>query len=100
MVSLAKKNVFYCKLTRFRTFYTLKISLERNFFFPSVTRRSCLVVGQNLYGRYLSRLKGYRFQISATLCHLNRIDAPYTHNFEILKSLEQTQKSEKKLNHF
>jgi hypothetical protein len=41
--------------------------------------------------RYLSRFKGYRFEISATLGHLGWIDAPYTQNFEILKSLKQTQ---------
>jgi hypothetical protein len=52
--------------------------------FPSVTRR-------NLSQRYLSRLKGYRFKISAALRHLGWIDAPHTHNFEIFKFLEQTQ---------
>jgi hypothetical protein len=46
-----------------------------------------------LYRRYLSRLKGYRFEIAATLRHLGWIDAPHTQNFEILKSLEQTQES-------
>jgi hypothetical protein len=51
------------------------------------------VVGRNLYRRYLSRLKGYRFEISATLRKLGWIDAPHTQNFEILKSLEQTQES-------
>jgi hypothetical protein len=52
------------------------------------------VVGRNLYRRYLSRLEGYRFEISATLrqFQLGWIDAPHTQNFEILKSLEQTQK--------
>jgi hypothetical protein len=49
------------------------------------------VVGRNLYRRYLSRLKGYTFEISATLRQLGWIDAPHTSNFEILKSLEQTQ---------
>jgi c-di-AMP phosphodiesterase-like protein len=41
------------------------------------------------------RLKGYRFETSATLCQLGWIDALYTQNFEILKSLEQTQESKK-----
>jgi hypothetical protein len=62
---------------------------------PSVTRRCrCLPgVGRNLCRRYLSRLKGYRFVISAIFRHLGWIDAPHTQNFEILKSLEQTQES-------
>jgi hypothetical protein len=62
--------------------------------FPSVTRccrRCCPGVGRNLCRRYLSRLKGYRFEISSTLRHLGWIDAPHTQNFEILESLEQTQ---------
>jgi hypothetical protein len=42
-------------------------------------------VDRNLYRRYLSRLKGNRFDISATLRHLGWID------FEIMKYLEQTQ---------
>jgi hypothetical protein len=33
-----KKSFFYCKFSRFRTFYTLKTSLERKKI-PSVTRR-------------------------------------------------------------
>jgi hypothetical protein len=45
--------------------------------------------------RYLSFLEGYRFEISATLRQLGWIDALHTQNFEILKSLEQTQKSKK-----
>jgi hypothetical protein len=61
----------------------------------SVTRRCRTVVGRNLYRRYLSRLKGYRFEISATLRQLGWIDAPHTQNYEILKSLEQTQESKK-----
>jgi hypothetical protein len=51
----------------------------------SVTRRCwhCRpVVGRNLYRQYLSRLKGYRFEISATLRQLGWIDAPHTQNFE------------------
>jgi hypothetical protein len=70
-----------------------KTSLER--FFPFVTRRCRPGVGRNLYQRNLSRLKGYRFEISATLRQLNWIDAPHTQNFEILKSLEETQESKK-----
>jgi hypothetical protein len=59
-------------------------------------RRRCRSgVGRNLCRRYLSRLKGYRFEISATLRQLAWIDAPHTQNFEILKSLEQTQESKK-----
>jgi hypothetical protein len=42
-----------------------------------------------------SGLKGYRFEISAPLRQLGWIDAPHTQNFEILKSLEQTQESKK-----
>jgi hypothetical protein len=57
------------------------------------TRRCRMVVGRNLYRRYLSHLKGYIFEISATLRQLGWIDAPQTKNFEILKSLEQTQES-------
>jgi hypothetical protein len=53
------------------------------------------VVGRNLYRRYLSQIKGYIFDISATLRQLGWIDAPHTQNFEILKSLEQTQESKK-----
>jgi hypothetical protein len=45
--------------------------------------------------RYLSCLKGYRFEISATLRQLGWNDAPYPQNFENLKSLEQTQESKK-----
>jgi uncharacterized Fe-S radical SAM superfamily protein PflX len=40
---------------------------------------------------YLSRLKYYRFEISATLHHLGWIDAPHSQNFEILESLKKTQ---------
>jgi hypothetical protein len=61
---------------------------------PSVKRRCrrCRPgVGQNWYRRYLSRLMGYRFEISANLHHLSWIDAPLTQNFEIWKSLERTQ---------
>jgi hypothetical protein len=61
--------------------------------FPSVTRRCRPVVGRNLYRRYLSRLKSYSFEVSATLRQLGWIDAPHTQSFEILKSLEQTQES-------
>jgi hypothetical protein len=49
----------------------------------------------SLYRRFLSRLKSYRFEISATLRQLGWIDAPHTQNFEILESLEQTQESKK-----
>jgi hypothetical protein len=45
-------------------------------------RRCRPVVGRNLYQRYLSRLKGYRFEISATLRQLGWIDAPHTQNFK------------------
>jgi hypothetical protein len=51
-------------------------------------RRCRPVVGRNLCRRYLSRITGYRFEISATLRQLGWIDAPNTQNFEILKSLE------------
>jgi hypothetical protein len=71
-----------------------KTSLEQKKF-PSVTRRCCLGVGRNLCRRYLSRLKGYRFEISTIFRQLGWIDAPHTQNFEILKSLEQTQESKK-----
>jgi hypothetical protein len=54
-------------------------------------RRCRPVVVRNLYRRYLSRLKGYIFEISAALRQLGRIDAPLTQNFENFKSLEQTQ---------
>jgi hypothetical protein len=50
------------------------------------------VVGRNSYRRYLSRLRGYRFEISATLRKLGWIDAP---QLRILKSLEQTQEIKK-----
>jgi hypothetical protein len=50
-----------------------------------------------LYRRYLSRLKGYSFEISAILRQLGWINAPHTQNFEILKSLEKTQESKKKI---
>jgi hypothetical protein len=68
---------------------------------PSVTRRcrSCRrcrpVVDRNLYRRYLSHLKGYRFEISANFRQLGWIDAPHTQTFEILKFPEQTQESKK-----
>jgi hypothetical protein len=52
-------------------------------------------VGRNLCRRYISRLKSYRFEILATLRQLGWIDAPHNQNFEILKSLEQTQESKK-----
>jgi hypothetical protein len=58
---------------------------------PSVTRRCRPGVSRNLYRQYLSRLKGYRFEISAALRQFGWIDAPHTQNFEILKSLEQAQ---------
>jgi hypothetical protein len=60
---------------------------------PSVTRRCRPGVGRNFYQRYLSCFIGYRFEISATLRQLGWIDAPHTQNFEILKTLEQTQES-------
>jgi hypothetical protein len=53
------------------------------------------VVAQNLYRRYLSRRKSYRFEFSATFHYMGWIDAPHTQNFEILKSLEKTQESKK-----
>jgi hypothetical protein len=55
-------------------------------YFPSVTRRCRPVVGRNLYRRYLSRLKGYRFEIWATLRRLGWIDAPHTQIFEISRA--------------
>jgi hypothetical protein len=58
-----------------------------------VTRRCYPVVGRNFYRWYFSRLKGYKFEIWANLRQLGWIDAPHTQNFEILKSLEQTQES-------
>jgi hypothetical protein len=48
------------------------------------------VAARNLYQRYLSRHKCYRF---AEVHHLGWIDAPHTQSFEILKTLEQTQES-------
>jgi hypothetical protein len=60
---------------------------------PSVTRRCRPGVGGNFYRQYLNRLKGYRFEISGIIRQLGWIDAPHTQNFEILKSLEQTQES-------
>jgi hypothetical protein len=39
-------------------------------------------VGRNLYRRYLNLLNSYFF-------YLGWIDAPHTHNFEILKSLQK-----------
>jgi hypothetical protein len=74
--------------------WKVKMSLERKKI-PSVTRCCRPSFGRNLYARYLSRLKGYRFEIPATLRHLGWIDAPHTKNSEILKSLEQTQESKK-----
>jgi hypothetical protein len=59
--------------------------------FPSVTRRYRPVIGRNLCRRYLSRLKGYRFEILAILRQLGWFEAPHTQTFEILKSLAQTQ---------
>jgi hypothetical protein len=55
----------------------------------SVTRRCRPGVGRNLYRRYLSRFKCYLS--FAILRQLGWIDAPHIQNFEILKSLEQTQ---------
>jgi hypothetical protein len=83
LVSLAKKN--YCLFSRYRT-----LSLERKQKFR-LSRGGVAGVGRNMYRRYLSRLKGYRFEILATLRQLGWIEAPHTQNFEILKSLEQTQ---------
>jgi hypothetical protein len=63
-----------------------KIQVESEKKNPSVTRccRRCRPgVGRYLFRRYLSRLKGYRFEISATFRHLGWIDAPHTQNFEI-----------------
>jgi hypothetical protein len=76
-------------------FHVLGLFIPKKF--PSVTRRCWPVVGRNLYRRYLSRLKSYRIEISTTLRQLGWIDAPPTQNFEILKSLEQTQESKKKI---
>jgi hypothetical protein len=58
-------------------------------------RRCCPAVGRNLYQRYLSRRKGYRFEILTAHGQLGCIDAPHTQNLEILKSLEQKQESKK-----
>jgi hypothetical protein len=97
LVSLAKKIFFF--IANFLVLRLLYLkNLERKKM-PSVTRRcrSCRRcrpgVGRNLCRRYLSRLEGYRFEISAILRQLGWIDAPHTQNFEILKSLEQTQES-------
>jgi hypothetical protein len=62
-------------------------------FIPKNEFRESLFVGRNLYRRYLSRLKGFRFEISATLRQLGWIDESYTQIFGILKSLEQTQET-------
>jgi hypothetical protein len=58
----------YGKFSRFRTFYALKTILERKTNF-------------RLSRRYLSRLKVYRFEISATFRQLDWMDAPHTQNF-------------------
>jgi hypothetical protein len=69
--------------------WQVKLSLERKKI-PSFTRRCRPNFERNLYARYLSRLKGYRFGnqllfiIWAGLMHLI---------LRILKSLEQTQES-------
>jgi hypothetical protein len=89
---LQKKNI--------ANFHVLGLFMPKNKFrakkkFPSATRRCHPGVGRNLCRRYLSRLKSYRFEISAILRQLGWIDAPHTQNFEILKSLEQTQESKK-----
>jgi hypothetical protein len=77
--------------------WQVKMSLERKIFFclsrgvagfAGVAVRSLV---RNLYRRYLSRLKGYRFEILTILRQLGWIGAPHTQNFEILKSLEQAQ---------
>jgi hypothetical protein len=62
---------------------------------PALPGRCRSGVGRNLCRQYLSGLKGYRFEISATLRQLGWIDTPHTKNFEILESLEQTQESKK-----
>jgi hypothetical protein len=64
-------------------------------FFPSVTRQCRPGVGRNLYLRYFSRLKGYRFEISATLHLLGWIDAPHTQNFEFWNLLRKLRKAKK-----
>jgi hypothetical protein len=46
-------------------------------------------------GGFFNRLKGCRFEILVTLRQLGWIDIPHTPNFEIFKSLEQTQESKK-----
>jgi hypothetical protein len=93
-------TLIYCEFSRFKTFYTLKIEFGAKFFFRLSRGVAGIagivpVFGRNLYRRYLCRLKGYRFKISALIRQLCLIDAPHTQNFEILKSLEQTQESKK-----
>jgi hypothetical protein len=73
------------KMFAFKNFLYLKNELKakKN---PSVTLRCRPGVGQNLSRRYRSRLKGYRFEISATFRQLVWIDAPHTQNFEISRA--------------
>jgi hypothetical protein len=84
-----KKNLL--QIFMFLDFLYLKNKYRAKMNFPSVTRRCRPGVGRNLYRRYLSRRKGYRFEISAILRQLGWIVAHLTQSFEILKSLEQTQ---------
>jgi hypothetical protein len=72
----------------------VKTSWERKNF-PSVKRRRRQGVGRNLSFCLKDRLKDYRLKILATLRQLGWIDGPHTQNFEILKSVEQTQESKK-----
>jgi hypothetical protein len=78
LVSLA---FFFCKLSRFRTFYTKKTSLERK---KNSVRHAALPSG-----------RCNAFEISASFRKLGWIDALHTQNFEILTSLEQTQETKK-----
>jgi hypothetical protein len=75
LVSLAKKYIFIANFHILGHFLP-KNKLRAKTNFPFVTRRfrSCRPgVGRNLCRRYLSRLKGYRFEISATLRQLGWI---------------------------
>ena len=90
-----KKFSFFPSLNQYFPIFHMrqvKTSLERKKKSVGHASLPC-IFWWNLYRRYLSRLKCYSIQISATLSHLCWIDVLHTQNFEILTSLEKTQES-------
>jgi hypothetical protein len=81
---LQKKDIFYCLFSWFELLIAKKHILGEKISVLHAKNTRAL-----LDEICFSRLKGYRFEISAILHNLGWIDAPHSQNFGILISLEE-----------